>query len=392
MLLSYKYLEDGLWTVARGDAHVLHKIEHYTARHSGGRALWQRDLLRRVRRTRDLIVTTRGNGEERAMVLLPALSRVRPNRPGVQSLVLVSGPDDVRDVQEMFADRLGESRELRVVGLTPGSDARAEESAMARDPDIVIATPERLIDHIRRDNVDVTRVASCILVAADAASNLRQSAQYTADVRFIYAKMERQPHTTVFAGSDGGEEYTDLLRHPHVMPRLTPPSKIKHQEKANMGKLPFDKDSMKNRVKEIVRAIHEDEDPIELTQYKRFIKQHTSIFNRAYVAAYLLKYAGGGGGSRSGRGGRDTGARTEDPNKTSVFVSIGRSKRVHARDLVTLFTAVDGITREDIGQVKVLDNYSFVEVTSGQASTAIEKLNGTELRGRKLTVNFARRK
>ena len=50
------------------------------------------------------------------------------------------------------------------------------------------------------------------------------------------------------------------------------------------------------------------------------------------------------------------------------------------------------MSQEDIGQVKVLDNYSFVEINPDKAQMAIDSLNGTELRGRKITVNFARKK
>ena len=171
-----------------------------------------------------------------------------------------------------------------------------------------------------------------------------------------------------------------------------------------MGKLPFDPEVVENQIKSIIRAIHEDEDPIELTEYKRFIKRHTSVFNRAYVAAYLLKHASPGSQRRSSKSARSSASSTpspssgggsrneEDPNKTSVFVSIGRSKRVRPGDLVTFFTSVDGLTNDDLGQIKVLDNYSFVEVAKEKASSAIDKLNGAEFRGRKLTVNFARRK
>ena len=44
-------------------------------------------------------------------------------------------------------------------------------------------------------------------------------------------------------------------------------------------------------------------------------------------------------------------------------MSIGRNRRVHSSDLATLFTSADGVTESDLGQVKVLDNYSFVELT-----------------------------
>lgn len=166
--------------------------------------------------------------------------------------------------------------------------------------------------------------------------------------------------------------------------------------------LPFDADSLARQLKEIVRRINEDEDAGEMNQYKRFVKRNVSIFRRAYFTAYLVKQlvAGGSlsgasasGGRRRGRGAADSGSEgATSANRTSIFVSIGRNRRVHAKDLLALFTSGDGIVRDDIGQIKVLDNYSFVEVETSKADQAIEALNGTEFRGRKLTVNFARKK
>ena len=154
-----------------------------------------------------------------------------------------------------------------------------------------------------------------------------------------------------------------------------------------MKDLPFDPEKLKDRIDEISKSIHHDEDPVELTQYRKFARRHTTIFNRGYVLAYLLKQAIEGGEPRAPRQNRQA-----DPDKQSVFVSIGRSKRVRSRDLITFFTSANGIGQDDIGQVKVLDNYSFVEVASDKAQAAVDELNGQELRGRKLTVNFARRK
>ena len=48
--------------------------------------------------------------------------------------------------------------------------------------------------------------------------------------------------------------------------------------------------------------------------------------------------------------------------------------------------------RDRIGDIKVLANYSFVQLYSNDAQTAIEKLNGYDYRGRKLAVSFSRQK
>ena len=77
---------------------------------------------------------------------------------------------------------------------------------------------------------------------------------------------------------------------------------------------------------------------------------------------------------------------------TSIFVSIGKNRRVYPRDLVGLLVAVGGIDRERIGDIKVLANYSFVQLYTEDCQTAIDKLNGYEYRGRKLAVSFSKQK
>ena len=82
-----------------------------------------------------------------------------------------------------------------------------------------------------------------------------------------------------------------------------------------------------------------------------------------------------------------------DPDKaTSIFISIGKNRRVYPRDLVGLLVAVGGIDRERIGDIKVLANYSFVQLYTEDCQTAIDKLNGYDYRGRKLAVSFSRQK
>ena len=45
-----------------------------------------------------------------------------------------------------------------------------------------------------------------------------------------------------------------------------------------------------------------------------------------------------------------------------------------------------------IGDIKILDNYSFITLSSQASETAIDNLDGIDYRGRKLTVNFAKKK
>ncbi|HPO01979.1 DbpA RNA binding domain-containing protein [Treponema zuelzerae] len=96
---------------------------------------------------------------------------------------------------------------------------------------------------------------------------------------------------------------------------------------------------------------------------------------------------------------RSSEARVSEPRpvlpedvSTTLFVSIGRNRRVFPRDLIGLIMQTAQIEREHIGEIRVLDNYSFVQVLTDDAEAVISALNESEYRGRKLAVSYSRKR
>ncbi|WP_211227913.1 DbpA RNA binding domain-containing protein [Spirochaeta cellobiosiphila] len=135
----------------------------------------------------------------------------------------------------------------------------------------------------------------------------------------------------------------------------------------------------KESVEKIIDQIKDNEDLDEMQLYKKLFKKSVPFHMRSYVGAYLLKNTMGKSLKRSN-------------NKVTLFISIGRNRRVYPRDLVGLFSAAAGIQKSEIGDIKILDSYSFMEINPKAADKAIEVLDGTEYRGRKITVNHAKKK
>lgn len=350
------------------------------------------EIQRFAKRGRDVIVSVTGTSDidestdVRSGLLASAVACVQSSREKAQCLLIVptvKGVEDLRAAAEPAAASRGR-RDVTIAHLGTDDDLRAEATKVAAGPDVVVTTPRRLIDHIRRGNADLSRVSACVL-SPPLDSTV---ASFGADLHFIYTKFEHEPSTIVFSGGNEDDlgEIVDLLHRPVSVPMRpsagtdTSRARKPQQEYSDMAKrdLPFDPESTAQQLREIVRKIHEDEDPNVMNQYRKFIRRHVSVFSRGYFTAYLFKHF--------------TGGESVSSSRKSIFVSAGRNRRVHARDLVTLFTSTDDVSRDDIGQIKVLDNYSFVEIEASKAKQAIEALNGTDFRGRKLTVNYARKK
>lgn len=170
-------------------------------------------------------------------------------------------------------------------------------------------------------------------------------------------------------------------------------------------------------LEDAVAKVKTEEDPVVLTEYKKIFKKVVPLTLRSYVAAYLAKNSCGGFRYRPRRdrfvgkdrrhhddyarnsGDEENVTRQKTPrlvideaDATTIFIGIGRNRHVFPRDLVGLIAQVVQIERERIGTIKVLDNYSFVQLYKEDADKVINTLNGFDYRGRKLVVSFSRKR
>ena len=184
-----------------------------------------------------------------------------------------------------------------------------------------------------------------------------------------------------------------------------------------------------------VDRVRTSEDIDVLASLSKLFKKNVSLTVRKYVIALMLKeslkhYRYFGNNRRIEKGGRtertdrrDSHSRTEykssfrqekaegeassesleerprhprveipSEDAISIFISIGKNRRVYPRDLVGILIAIAGLDRERIGDIKVLANYSFVQLYKDDAQQAIDRLNGYDYRGRKLAVSYSRQR
>ena len=81
-----------------------------------------------------------------------------------------------------------------------------------------------------------------------------------------------------------------------------------------------------------------------------------------------------------------------DSEMARLFVSVGRSRRVSRQMLTDLFVVKLDLPQDQIGEVRVLDNFSFIEVPATIAQSAIDRITGETLNGRRVNVDYARSK
>lgn len=106
-----------------------------------------------------------GTGKTFAFVL-PILEIVHPDKPYVQALI-------VAPTRELAIQITAEIKKLApivgagVLAVYGGQDVAAQIHKLKGTPHIVVATPGRLLDHLRRETLDLSRVSMLVLDEAD---------------------------------------------------------------------------------------------------------------------------------------------------------------------------------------------------------------------------------
>jgi ATP-dependent RNA helicase DeaD len=91
-------------------------------------------------------------------------------------------------------------------------------------------------------------------------------------------------------------------------------------------------------------------------------------------------------------------AQTSGPTATAesgegmktLFMTIGKQDGVRAGDIVGAIAGEVGIPGSSIGRVEIMDKHSLVEVVIDKVQDVIKKMNGSQIRGRKLAVREER--
>lgn len=120
----------------------------------------QKKMLECSNEKRDiLLLSPTGSGKTLAFIL-PVLKMLRPSTGRVQCVVLAPSRELVIQIHGVFRQL---AKEFKVTALYGGHKVEDEVNSLKVTPDIIVATPGRMLDHINRRNVDVLPVRILVL-------------------------------------------------------------------------------------------------------------------------------------------------------------------------------------------------------------------------------------
>ncbi len=116
---------------------------------------------------RDIIAKApTGTGKTFAFAL-PILEHIDPKGPAIQSLILAPTRELAIQIADDFESLLLERPEYKVLLTYGGQSFKTQLRKLKDDPQILVATPGRLLDHLRRRNISLKNCKICVLDEAD---------------------------------------------------------------------------------------------------------------------------------------------------------------------------------------------------------------------------------
>jgi ATP-independent RNA helicase DbpA len=116
---------------------------------------------------RDVIGKSQTGSGKTAAFAIPILQAILPIRHRVQALILCPTRELCAQVA-LDIRKLGRKQpDLRVLTLAGGQPARPQVESLKRGAHIVIGTPGRTLDHLRRGSLDLSKLSTLVLDEAD---------------------------------------------------------------------------------------------------------------------------------------------------------------------------------------------------------------------------------
>ena len=76
-------------------------------------------------------------------------------------------------------------------------------------------------------------------------------------------------------------------------------------------------------------------------------------------------------------------------DRVKLFITVGKKDKIMNKDIIGSFAANTIVSGRDIGKIKILDSYSFVEVPAQFVEEVIQNMKGKEIKGRKCDIEIA---
>jgi ATP-dependent RNA helicase RhlE len=144
---------------------------------------------------RDLIGLAQTGSGKTAAFVLPIAEKLTHGK-GVRGLIL-SPTREIALQTKAFLDLFGAEHNLSTACLIGGVRMRPQTEALKKTPDIIVATPGRLLDHVRQRHVALDAIEQLVLDEADHMLDLG----FLPQIRDVLRRLPRNRQTMMFSAT-----------------------------------------------------------------------------------------------------------------------------------------------------------------------------------------------
>ncbi|HSB95006.1 MAG TPA: DEAD/DEAH box helicase [Spongiibacteraceae bacterium] len=158
---------------------------------------------------RDLLVTAQTGSGKTAAFLLPLLHRLLQQdkpRSGTRALILLPTRELALQTQKQV-ERFAQFTFIKAALITGGEDFKNQAATMRKNPDILIGTPGRLLEHERAGHLDFSDLEVLILDEADRMLDMG----FSGDVLLLAKACRVDRQTLLFSATAGGAALKEVI-------------------------------------------------------------------------------------------------------------------------------------------------------------------------------------
>lgn len=145
---------------------------------------------------KDLIGQAQTGTGKTAAFGIPLVEKSEINKKSIQGIVLTPTRELAVQVAEEL-NRIGQYKGIRTLPIYGGQDIGRQIKALKNSPQVIVGTPGRLLDHIRRKTIKLDSIKTVILDEADEMLNMG----FIEDIESILSEVPDERQTMLFSAT-----------------------------------------------------------------------------------------------------------------------------------------------------------------------------------------------
>jgi superfamily II DNA/RNA helicase len=150
-----------------------------------------------------ILLSATGSGKTLAF-LLPILENIGPENKNTQALIVVPSRELAMQIEQVFKT-MGTGN--KITSTYGGHKREIEENNLVQPPAIIVGTPGRLCDHIRRGNITVDSISTLVLDEFDKSLELG----FLEEMKFIIESL-KNVHKKILTSATDAVEIPDFIK------------------------------------------------------------------------------------------------------------------------------------------------------------------------------------